>query len=417
MGGVGVSAGAAAPDAGEGDAAAARSRFGSAANGRARSRSFAFERAALIPRRHSTPTNRLFGELIVYRFFIEDDWRDRTRGGPLPMQGRAANRHAAFESFECSVHAPAQAARGARAVIRRAIEEQAMLAGMMLIGSAVTFGVWAGRNPLVVLNAAARRPTFVGRFGLTYGAGPRRALDVYLQAAREPRPAGGGAPLVVFFYGGSWQRGRRGDYRFVGEALASRGCVVAIPDYRLYPDAVFPGFVEDAAAAVRWARDHAAALGADPRRIHVAGHSAGAQIATLLATDSRFLRAHGLDKRDLAGVVGLAGPYDFLPLEDATLKRIFPEPVRDASQPIRFVDGREPPMLLASGLRDATVKPGNTVRFASRVAAAGGAVQVRLYPGIGHALLVGALGLPMRRFLPVLDDVAAFVRAAPRAPA
>ncbi|AOJ47538.1 alpha/beta hydrolase [Burkholderia thailandensis] len=290
-----------------------------------------------------------------------------------------------------------------------------MLAGMMLIGSAVTLGVWAGRHPLAVLNAAARRPTFVGRFDIAYGAGPRRALDIYLPADRCAPTAGGGLPIVVFFYGGSWRRGRRGDYRFVGEALASRGCVVAIPDYRLYPDAVFPDFVEDAAAAVRWACDHAAELGADPRRVYVTGHSAGAQIATLLATDGRFLRAHGLDKRDLAGVVGLAGPYDFLPLNDATLERIFPEPVRDASQPIRFVDGSEPPMLLASGLRDATVKPGNTARFAARVAAAGGAVQVRLYPGIGHALLVGAFGLPLRRFLPVLDDVAAFVRGAPRA--
>ncbi len=132
---------------------------------------------------------------------------------------------------------------------------------------------------------------------------------------------------------------------------------------------MLPGCAEAAAAAGRGARDHAAALGADPRRIHVAGHSAGAQIATLLATDSRFLRAHGLDKRDLAGVVGLAGPYDFLPLEDATLKRIFPEPVRDASQPIRFVDGREPPLRLASGLRAGPVNPGHPVRFAGRGAA------------------------------------------------
>ncbi|AJX33977.1 alpha/beta hydrolase [Burkholderia oklahomensis] len=291
-----------------------------------------------------------------------------------------------------------------------------MLAGMMLIGSVVTLGVWAGRNPVAVLNAAARRSTFVGRFDIAYGAGPRRSLDVYMPAGRgAPAPGGGKPPLVVFFYGGSWQSGRRGDYRFVGEALASRGFVVAIPDYRLYPDAVFPDFVEDAAAAVRWARDHAAELGADPRRLFVAGHSAGAQIATLLATDGRFLEAQSLDKRDLAGVVGLAGPYDFLPLKDATLMRVFPEPVREASQPIRFVDGREPPMLLISGLRDATVKPGNTARFAARVAAAGGVVQIRLYPRVGHALLVGAFGRPMRRFAPVLDDVAAFVRTARRA--
>nr|WP_323122276.1 alpha/beta hydrolase [Burkholderia alba] len=281
------------------------------------------------------------------------------------------------------------------------------LTGMMLLASVLALGVLASRKPAAVLNAVARRSGFVGRYDVAYGDGPRRSLDVYAPAQR---PDGALAPIVVFFYGGRWQSGKRGDYVFVGEALASRGFVAVIPDYRIYPDAVFPDFVEDAAAAVRWAREHASAFGADPARLFLMGHSAGAQIATMLATDGRFLAEHGIGKRDIAGVIGLAGPYDFLPLRDETLMRIFPEPARAASQPINFVDGCEPPMLLASGANDTTVKPGNTDRFAARLQEAGSVVQVKLYAGVGHAVLVGAFGLPVRAFLPVLDDVAAFIR-------
>lgn len=284
--------------------------------------------------------------------------------------------------------------------------------GVMLFGSVLMLGVLAGRNPVAVLNALARRSAFVSHDDLAYGAGPRQRLDVYVPAglARAQAPAGR-APLVVFFYGGSWQSGERGDYRFVGAALASRGFVTVIPDYRTYPDTVFPGFVDDAAAALRWARDHASEFGADPDRLFLVGHSAGAQIVALLATDGRFLAREGMSKHDLAGVVGLAGPYDFLPLKDDTLKRIFPVSRRAASQPIRFVTGDEPPMLLIAGTSDTTVDPGNTDRFAARLRAAGNAVQVEHYRGVGHALLVGGFGVPVQPFVPVLDDVTAFIRA------
>ena len=71
-------------------------------------------------------------------------------------------------------------------------------------------------------------------------------------------------PVVVFFYGGSWQSGRRQDYSFVAQALTSRGCVVVIPDYRLYPEANFPAFVEDGAAAFAWVHEHISRFGGDP---------------------------------------------------------------------------------------------------------------------------------------------------------
>jgi acetyl esterase/lipase len=260
-----------------------------------------------------------------------------------------------------------------------------------------------------MVNAFAPRWTHRRVADLNYGGGARQTLDIYLPAKSTPDAQG--VPVVVFFYGGSWQSGARAIYRFAGEALASRGFVAIVPDYRTYPATIFPGFMEDAARAVRWVHDHARDYGGDGGRVFLMGHSAGAQIATLLATDARYLAAHGLRKRDIAGVIGLAGPYDFLPLKDETLMRIFPEEDRQASQPIHFVAGDEPPMLLAVGDRDTVVAPGNTARFAERLRRAGDTVEVRHYPRLGHIMLVGALSAPIRLFVPLLDHVSAFIDA------
>jgi acetyl esterase/lipase len=270
---------------------------------------------------------------------------------------------------------------------------------------------WAASHPVVLVNALVPRDDCTRYVDLPYGADPRQRLDVYVprQSAKH-RP-----PMVVFFYGGSWQSGRRQDYLFVGEALASRGFVVVIPDYRLYPQVVFPGFMQDAAMAVSWARTHAAAYGADPERVFLAGHSAGAQIALLLTTDRSWLAEAGIPSHALAGAIGLAGPYDFLPLQDTTLERIFPPAVREASQPVRFVQGGEPPVFLGVGLRDTTVDPANTERLAARLRAKGDVVEVRRYPTLTHAMTVGSLAAPVRAMgsvvatAPVLDDVVAFV--------
>ncbi|AOZ04328.1 carboxylesterase (plasmid) [Cupriavidus sp. USMAHM13] len=262
-----------------------------------------------------------------------------------------------------------------------------------------------GCSAVGVVNALAPRDTWHMLSDQDYGTKDQR-LDVYLPTTACTKPRA----IVVFFYGGSWKSGSRSDYLFVGEALASRGYVVVIPDYRTYPQVRFPEFADDAAEAVHWARHHAAGLGADPGALYLMGHSAGAQIAALLATDARYLARQGMAKTALAGVVGLSGPYDFLPLVDPVLKEVFPEPLREASQPIHLVQGDEPPMLLLSGQRDALVDPGNTSRFAAVLRARGDTVQVRYYERPSHAMMVGALAAPLRRLAPVLDDVDAFMR-------
>jgi acetyl esterase/lipase len=261
-------------------------------------------------------------------------------------------------------------------------------------------------SPASVLNALAIWGNYRETSGVAYASGARRTLDIY-----APEPRGAPAPVIVFFYGGNWQTGEKSIYRFVGAALAARGFVVIIPDYRVYPEVRFPGFVEDGARAVRWAHDHAAEFDGDPGQMVLMGHSAGAHIAAMLTYDRQWLAAVGLDpNRDLKGLVGLAGPYDFLPLRDATLKIIFgPEDRLAATQPINFVEPGAPPAFLAAGRDDNTVDPGNVTRLARRIGEKGDSATAKFYDGIGHRILIGAFAPPLRLFAPVLRDTVAFI--------
>lgn len=264
-----------------------------------------------------------------------------------------------------------------------------------------------GCSPAGLVNALAPRDGYTLLAGLAYGAGPRRKLDLYLPAAPGP------APVVVFFYGGSWQAGARADFRFVGQALAARGYVVAIPDYRLYPEVEIGPILEDSAAAVAWVVEHgAAAAGRAFGPLFLVGHSAGAYNAVMLTLDRRWLGRLGHTPcGTLRGTVGIAGPYDFLPLRNPQLMAIFgPEPERPRTQPITWARGDAPPLLLITGDADLTVSPRNSSALAARIVEAGGEASVVRYAGVGHLTVLGALAHGLRWYAPVLDDVDAWLR-------
>ncbi len=258
-----------------------------------------------------------------------------------------------------------------------------------------------------MLNATISTDGLTVLHDLPYGPLPRQAMDVYRPAANT-----GPLPVVVFFYGGAWQRGARGDYRFVAAELARQGIVVAVPDYRLAPQAPYPDFLKDAARAVAMVRADAAGWGGDSRRIVLAGHSAGAHIAAMLALDPVWLRAAGMSRSDLAGWVGISGPYDFLPIVEDDIKAVFApaDGHLATTQPITYADADAPPTLLLQGEADTTVLPRNTAALAARLKAAGAQVRVRYYPGAGHVGAVLGFAPLFRDRSPVLSDVAGFVR-------
>lgn len=243
---------------------------------------------------------------------------------------------------------------------------------------------------------------------LRYAAGERGLLDVYVPQDAE------NAPVVVFFYGGSWQEGEKELYAFVGNALAARGMVIVIPDYRVHPEVGFPTFLEDAAVAVRWAHDNAARFGGDPDRLFLMGHSAGAHIAAMLALDETWLAAEGLEPAsDIAGLVGLSGPYDFLPLKRKDIIAVFGGSNRPETQPINFVTPAAPPAYLAAGRDDKVVEPRNTRALAQALRDAGVPVETEFYPSRGHIGTIAAFAGPLHFLAPSLESVTGFVRETP----
>lgn len=268
-----------------------------------------------------------------------------------------------------------------------------------------------GCSGIGLVNTVAPKGRVERAGGLAYGPAARHKLDLYLPLAAGGAPA---PPLasIVFFYGGSWRDGDRQDYAFVGYGLARRGYAVAIADYRLVPDILYPAFVQDAALAVAWAagaEGQSAGLGG---RLFVAGHSAGAHIAAMLALDARFLQGRGLEPETvMAGWIGLSGPYDFLPFDDPDVAEVFSAVVPEASQPILQVGPGDagPPALLVTGLDDTTVRPRNTQNLAAAIRQAGGSVTVETYAGVAHAGTILALTPAFAGRAPVLDAIDRFV--------
>jgi acetyl esterase/lipase len=246
-----------------------------------------------------------------------------------------------------------------------------------------------GCSPLVLVNGLSPSGHYELRSDLAYGSHARQTLDVY-----TPLAVKGPAPMVIFFYGGGWREGSKDNYRFVASSLTEAGYVVVIPEYRVFPEVVFPEFIDDGADAVAWALQHASEFGADSDKVFLMGHSAGAHIAAMLITDQHFLASNGIDADTLAGFVGLSGPYNFLPLESGYLLEVFPEHNRNASQPINYVTDKTPPALLIHGTGDDLVYASNSETMAQRLAEHGVDVTLKLYEGVGHARVAVELSPP-----------------------
>ncbi len=272
---------------------------------------------------------------------------------------------------------------------------------LRFIGLVLVLMVASACTAATPLNIASNLGSTDQKRNISYGSHDRNKYDLYLPANRAAD-----TPIILFFYGGSWENGKRADFRFVGNALAGMGIIAAIADYRVYPEVVFPAFVQDAARA--FAAVHKRFGSSRP--VFVMGHSAGAHIAALLALDPRYLEQVGLDNcDDVAGLIGLAGPYDFLPLPYPRLSRIFPQATLSESQPVNFASGRKPPALLLHGSSDAVVEPVDTEILSAKLESAGNDTTAKFYDGVSHAAILGALSPVLNSVAPTMDDLLKFV--------
>jgi acetyl esterase/lipase len=257
-------------------------------------------------------------------------------------------------------------------------------------------------------NALVPRGGYTLRKDVAYGDGARQTLDIYV-----PDGLTAPAPALLFFHGGSWQFGDKNQYRALGQAFASKGIVTVVANYGLFPPARFPRFIEDGARAFKYVHDHVREWGGDSARIFLCGHSAGAHIAAMLGTNGAYLRAAGADPSAPRGIIGIAGPYDFLPLKDPVLIELFGGDNVLETQPIHFIDGKRAPMLLTHGRDDTTVGAGNSKRMAQKLQSFGSEVVVRYYHRTGHIGILLSLAPGFRKRTTLYQDMLAFIANPP----
>jgi len=259
-------------------------------------------------------------------------------------------------------------------------------------------------SPFTAVNLLIPRSGYDVRGGIAFGNDPRQRLDIYV-----PHGLKSPAPVLLFFYGGNWEAGKRENYLAFGQAFASQGIVTVIADYRLYPQVKYPAFVEDGAEALAYVHAHIANYGGDPTKVFVAGHSAGAYNAIMLGSDPQYLNMVDGDFSWIRGVIGIAGPYDFLPLTASDLIDIFHGPHNTEAMPINHIDGPRPPMLLATGTDDSTVGPGNSDRMGAKLKSFGNIAQVIHYPGVGHIGIILSLVPGFRDRTTLRQDIIKFI--------
>lgn len=273
---------------------------------------------------------------------------------------------------------------------------------------AATLGSLAAAcSPLGLLNTLGPRDRGVGRVArdLSYGDDPRQKFDLYGPQWTAGQPT---LPVIVFFYGGGWDSGSRSLYGWAAQALAARGFLVALPDYRVVPQVVFPAFIEDAARATARVANVVGQYGGDPARLGVAGHSAGAHLAMMITLDRRYMEAVGQPNL-IKAAAGLAGPYEFLPFDvPASINAFGRAPDPTMTQPVTFVRADAPPLWLGHGTDDTVVHDDDTIILNQRMHAVGGRSEAKLYPGLDHADMIATFSPLFRKKAPVLDDVSAF---------
>jgi acetyl esterase/lipase len=221
-------------------------------------------------------------------------------------------------------------------------------------------------------------------------AGGKDRLDVYAPAGAR------GAPVLVVFHGGGLREGDKAESAFVGERLAARGLVTVVPNYRLSPAVSHPEHVRDAAAAVAWVKRNIARHGGDPERVFVAGHSAGAYLAALLALDPRFLDEQGLDPTDVRGFAPVSGFYYVERIASDRPRGTWGDHVQDwidASPVHQAGFGEVPPLLLLWADGDRLWRRNQHVEAARELREAGASdLEAVVVPGRDHATIWTRLG-------------------------
>lgn len=261
-------------------------------------------------------------------------------------------------------------------------------------------------HPSDILNAVIVNPAYKKHTDIAYGDKSRQKLDIYV--ANKPQ---NGSPLIIFFYGGSWQYGNKNYYPFLAQTLTKMGYSVVIPNYRVYPEVRYPAFLEDTVAATKWVLDNASSYQINATNTFLMGHSAGAYNTAMALLHPDFANAVSLDKKRISGAIVLAGPYDFLPFTSNALKDIFSTQKDTLTQPVNYVTPDDTtPFLILTGASDTTVLPENSVRLQAALKRNNHDATHVSYQGLGHYGIIRAFSWLTVSKEKLLADVQTFTK-------
>src|SRR5262249_30650059 len=142
----------------------------------------------------------------------------------------------------------------------------------------------------------------------------RQMLDVYAP------PDAKGLPVVVWIHGGGWKRGDKAEVHNKPKAFTEKGFALVSISYRFVPTVTVKEIAQDVAKAIRWTHDHAKDFGGDGDKLIVMGHSAGAQLAALVCTDDRYLKAEKLPLSIVKACVPVDGDTYDVPMQIKTVE-------------------------------------------------------------------------------------------------
>ena len=242
------------------------------------------------------------------------------------------------------------------------------------------------------LNRLTPRKGYFVQENVAYGLRARHRLDLFrTQTPREHRP------LIVFVHGGAWMHGDKKDYRFIGEAFAKEGFDVAVINYHLAPEHIFPASIDDLSLALNYLNVHQLKYQISTEKVVLMGHSAGAfnVMSALYHPKPYEIQC----RSQITAIIGLAGPYHFDYKGDPICADAFDQnrPYQEV-MPYYFVESNRVKHYLLVAENDDVVGLSNAVDLDRRLKEKGNYSQLWTVPRIGHISMIGSVSSLFSRY-------------------
>lgn len=250
-----------------------------------------------------------------------------------------------------------------------------------------------------VVNRLTSSQGFSQQSDIIYGPHPRHRLDLF--KTQQPKP---NRPIILFVHGGAWSHGDKKDYYFVGQAFATQGYDVAILNYRLAPEYIFPSSVDDTNLALDYLLQHQAELGIQTEQVVLLGHSAGAFNIMSALYQSHDQSCAIQDK--IKAVVGLAGPYHFDYKDDPLCADAFDQSVSyQQVMPYYFVKSNAIQHYLLVAENDQIVAKSNATDFYAQLHAHHNHAEILIIPKTGHLTIMASISSLFSRFFSTKSEI------------